>query len=436
MKLHVSCFLAVLTAIVLLIAKPAFSCLTTPSTLKFVQVIYHLGDRNPNQPFGPSDPNPESSWSGGWAALSQLGKLQLYRLGEQTRQRYQSFLGKALRYEEVYVHSSELPRTHTSSRCFLAGLFSAASSEEEKEKCDEIENLSTNSIRTMLAADDWIMRGPKTCPRTTAHLLNSYYYSSPSISSFIKENCEIIDYVTKAAGVHVNDDVINMKRAWMIGNNINIASISGKKVPDWVTPEIMDRLRQLRVIKFDTFTSASPEIVRIAGGTLLGHVLDNFIKSRRSEPPVENGLEVKDLKLMAFCGHEVNVVSFLAALNLFSLPFGPDYAAAVFMELHRLRDFYFVKIFHQDGIDARATELQIPGCEPPCPLDQLLRTLNSTAVWSNSELMSICDHDYFWEFPPKIVMLFVFMLSSCIQQREGNELVGVITDAFRRFPRL
>ena len=104
--------------------------------------------------------------------------------------------------------------------------------------------------------------------------------------------------MTKAAGVHVNDDVINMKRAWMIGNNINIASISGKKVPDWVTPEIMDRLRQLRVIKFDTFTSASPEIVRIAGGTLLGHVLDNFNKSRRSAPPVENGLEVKDLKLM------------------------------------------------------------------------------------------------------------------------------------------
>ena len=69
-------------------------------------------------------------------------------------------------------------------------------------------------------------------------------------------------------------------------------------MPDWVTPEIMDRLRQLRVIKFDTCTSASPEIVRIAGGTLLGHVLDNFNKSRRSAPPVENGLEVKDSKLM------------------------------------------------------------------------------------------------------------------------------------------
>ena len=64
------------------------------ATLKFVQILFRHGDRNPNRPWGPNDPNPESAWPQGWGQLTDLGKRQLYELGQQTKKRYQGFLSQ------------------------------------------------------------------------------------------------------------------------------------------------------------------------------------------------------------------------------------------------------------------------------------------------------------------------------------------------------
>lgn len=105
--------------------------------------------------------------------------------------------------------------------------------------------------------------------------------------------------MTRAAGVFVSDFVTNMKNMWMISADIQIAISKGMKLPDWATPELIDRIGRLRDKKLDTLANASPELVRIVGGTFLGHILDNFNQSRyASALSKETDTSVQKYKIM------------------------------------------------------------------------------------------------------------------------------------------
>merc|ERR1739838_1154169 len=106
-----------------------------------------------------------------------------------------------------------------------------------------------------------------------------------------------------------------------------------------------------------------------------------------------DGDAANQVKIMVFSGHDANVVGLLAALNMFDPPFWPAYSSALYLELHQISDFHFVKMFFQASVDDDIHELQFPGCMTPCPLVQLFRTYNSTAVWSKSEFDSLCVMD-------------------------------------------
>ena len=88
-----------------------------PSTLKFVQILFRHGDRNPNRPWGPQDPNPESAWPQGWGQLTNLGKAQLYQLGEQTRHRYAKFLSREYKYALVVIGHTSHGHTTGNKNC-------------------------------------------------------------------------------------------------------------------------------------------------------------------------------------------------------------------------------------------------------------------------------------------------------------------------------
>ena len=136
----------------------------TQSTLKFVQILFRHGDRNPNRPWGPRDPNPESVWPQGWGQLTNLGKSQLFELGVQTRLRYAGFLSEEYKNEEIYVRSTGRDRALMSAECFLAGLYPVDS---EKERWSASVNWQPIPIHSKTIVDDWIMRCTKACPRTT-----------------------------------------------------------------------------------------------------------------------------------------------------------------------------------------------------------------------------------------------------------------------------
>jgi len=367
------------------------------STLKFVQILFRHGDRNPNRPWGPQDPNPESVWPQGWGQLTNLGKAQLYQLGEQTRHRYAGFLSREYKNEELYVRSTGRDRALMSAQCFLAGLYPV----DPKDNWSQSVNWQPIPIHSKTILDDWIMRCTKACPESTDYYLDKYYQNSPSIAEYISTNRDFIETVTKSAKLYTaGNDVKNMKKMWKLGGNLHIARRYNKTLPAWATDDVIDTLIKLRVKKFESQAASSPELTKLSGGPLLGHLLDNMIQFTNGTLfPDDHGQKesgdrrMKDLKLMVFSGHDTNMVFVLSALNLFTPAFWPSYAATLFLELHQIQGADFVQIFYQDGVDANLKELPIPNCASPCPLNDLLEKTSSMAVWSLEEFESLCIKD-------------------------------------------
>lgn len=405
------------------------SSTASTQSLRFVQILFRHGDRNPNRPWGPQDPNPESVWPQGWGQLTNLGKAQLYQLGEQTKRRYAGFLSEDYKNEEIYVRSTGRDRALMSAQCFLAGLYPVNSND----RWSETVNWQPIPIHSKTIVDDWIMRCTKACPETTDYYLKNYYRTSQSIADYITANRDFIEYVTKCAGLFTpGDDVKNMKKMWKLGGNLHIARRYNKTLPTWATDDVIDTLTKLRFKKFESQASSSPELTKLSGGPILGHILNNLVEFANGTLfPDDHGQKesgdsrMKDLKLMVFSGHDTNMVFLLSALDLFTPAFWPSYAATLFLELHQIQGSDFIRIFYQDGVDADLTELQIPGCDSPCALPDLLRKSQSMAVWSREEFESLCIKDPSKPSLNRLADLvsaeLLFVLAICLS------LVGAVT---------
>ena len=78
-----------------------FLSIPRPSTLELVQFVFRHGDRTPTFAWGDSDPNPASQWPDGFAKLTDLGRSQMYRLGELTRKSYAGLFEDSIRFGAV-----------------------------------------------------------------------------------------------------------------------------------------------------------------------------------------------------------------------------------------------------------------------------------------------------------------------------------------------
>ena len=113
--------------------------------------------------------------------------------------------------------------------------------------------------------------------------MNAYYCCAPRVIRFIEENRDVIDFVTRATGLYVEgDDMGNLRNMWKVSRNLAIARLHGKQLPSWATNDFIDRLQELRIMSLKGVASASPQLVRIGGGTLLAHFLLNFWKARNA----------------------------------------------------------------------------------------------------------------------------------------------------------
>jgi len=284
-----------------------------------------------------------------------------------------------------------------SALSFLAGLY-------------PVNNLRTNwnqeiawqpaPVHSQTMIDDWIMISKKVCPKTCDSYLDEYYHTSPSIANYINENRALIESVTTSAGLYTEgDDVQNMKKMWHLGSNLQIMQIHNKTLPAWATDDIIDQLVSIKYKKFEAMASGTPKLTKLLGGAMLGRILRNFDDFRHGKLWPEDwrkikGAKMRDLKLLVFSGHDVNLVLLLSTLRLFNQPFRPYFASNLLLELHEKAGHYHVEVVFQDGIQKQRQKLRIPGCGEQCPLDQLIKMSKSVVIGSRQELEAICPNDY------------------------------------------
>ncbi|KAJ6641619.1 Testicular acid phosphatase like, partial [Pseudolycoriella hygida] len=91
--------------------------------LIFAHVIFRHGERNINKSF-PKDPyKNESFWPGGFGALTNAGKKEVYELGKYLRRRYANLIGQHYSSDEFYIQSTDYDRTLMSAQVLAAGIF-------------------------------------------------------------------------------------------------------------------------------------------------------------------------------------------------------------------------------------------------------------------------------------------------------------------------
>lgn len=386
------------------------------STLQFVQVLFRHGDRNPNRPWGPDDPNPEFVWPQGWGQLTPLGKRQMWQLGKLLKSRYSGFMSDSYFNQEIYVRSTGRDRALMSAQCFLAGFYPPS----KEEQFEASLTWQPVPIHAKGIDQDWIMRSTKVCPKTVDQYLNVFYEDSHDFRDYFEANKEFIERITKAANLFTEgNDVKNVKKMWKLGGNLHIVRLYNKTLLPWATDEIIDELIRLRSKKFEVQARATSDITRLSGGPLLGHLLNNFLdwetgKLRPEDHGQKESVESSPAqpRMLVFSGHDSNIAFLLAALHLFYPAFWPAYAATIFAELHRKGDGPpFVRLFFKNGIDAPLKELQLPGCATDCTLKDLVNKYHSAAVWNKNQFDTLCLYDLPETHMTQTVTVFTYILT-------------------------
>uniref|UniRef100_A0AAQ5YTG5 Lysosomal acid phosphatase n=1 Tax=Amphiprion ocellaris TaxID=80972 RepID=A0AAQ5YTG5_AMPOC len=298
--------------------------------IKFLMSLFSLqlfrhGDRSPVKAY-PTDPYQENDWPQGFGQLSQEGMRQHLNLGQFLRDRYKGFLSESYDRHEILVRSTDYDRTLMSAEANLAGLYPPSG-----------QQVFTPSLK-------WQPIPVHTVPES--------------------EERDIIDLVRNKTGLNKTD----VESVWSVYDTLFCESRHNMSAPDWVTPDVMNKLRELKDFGFQAMFGVynQQEKSRLQGGMLLGEIVKNLSKMAVPDP-------TQRLKLMMLSAHDTTVAALQASLNVFS-GVQPPYASCHMFELYREENgSASVSMFYRNDSAVEPYPLQLPGCSLDCPLDDFVR---------------------------------------------------------------
>lgn len=367
------CLLPLLMAVVVLGPLPALSLHTHLEGLRLVHLVYRHGDRTPINPY-PNDPYKDRKyWTVGFGQLTGQGKLRQYELGQWLKERYSGFLSEEYDEEEIYVRSTDVDRTLMSAQSNLAGLYPPATNQRWKKDLD----WQPIPVHTVKESEDYLLSSHANCPRFT-HLQNELLVSK-EFRDIYEANQDLFDQVSKYTGENITD-IVNLDYVY---DTLAIESEHNFSLPDWTKGYFPGgKFQELRDLSFyvDTWTH---ELKRLKGGPFVkemlkhhGQVLGGTMK------PVKR-------KLLMYSGHDTTVAPILHALDLFSPPVAPAFAACIIFELME-RDGPVLRISYKNDTNTEPYTLVLPGCTELCPLD---RFKELTASIIPGDIMAECGFD-------------------------------------------
>ncbi|XP_075227111.1 prostatic acid phosphatase-like [Lycorma delicatula] len=320
-------------------------------SLQLVTVLHRHGHRTPDHTYT-NDPykDVEKYWPIGLGQLTNKGKLQLYNLGKLFRKEYKSFLPK-YSFKAVRVNSSDYDRTHMSTQCLLAGWFRP---EGDQIWNDEIawQPIAVHSVPTN---KDQTLAPLAPCPR---FWMEREKVLMELASKETAEDKELYEYLTEKSGDKIStiDDVASLY------TNLQMEEFNHYPLPEWtkgVYPEKMQEKTETCGISF----TWNKILKKFYGGSLVKEMFHQFHEKSKGGNA--------DRKLFVYSAHDTTIISFLRALDFEKFKI-PDFGASVILELHKLYNQYYLKIFYSHAAELVPYELQFPNCTIPCPLERAL----------------------------------------------------------------
>lgn len=130
--------------------------------------------------------------------IPQEGKMQLFKLGQFFRRRYNALLGPKYSSDKVYIRSTDYDRALMSAQANLAALFMP----NEDEKFDEELPWQPIPVHTLPIVHDNALVGAKNCPKYDL-AFKTYLNESKEVQRIFTEYADLFPYWSRMCGKNI-----------------------------------------------------------------------------------------------------------------------------------------------------------------------------------------------------------------------------------------
>ncbi|KAG7210240.1 hypothetical protein KM043_011788 [Ampulex compressa] len=325
---------------------------TSSAELKFLQVIFRHGNRNPlkGDEIYPNDPYVNYTYPPeGYGALTNTGKMTEYKFGQYLHKRYGAWLGPIYSDKIVKFYASHKDRTVMSAELAAAALFPPA----KEQMWNPALHWQPIPVWTVSADEDkrlfdvpqcpnfWKMR--KELEEKNPHLIAQRWRYQP-----------LYDYLSLHTGSNITQELTFVLRQFLFAQ-LDI----GLTLEEWTHAVFPNGALDAAATYDMIIQSYTRQMKQLMGGIWLRkwlHHVDKYLSLASKDEP----------KAVFYAAHELNIAGILNALNCFDNKI-PWYAASLMFELHEEDGDLYVKIVHKDKDVVRT--LEVPGCySTMCPL--------------------------------------------------------------------
>lgn len=315
--------------------------------LLLVHVLFRHGNRAIEDNIYTGNPYGDESFYQpfGYGQLTNEGKRTEYKIGQELRSRYDSFLGDEYNINLIDARVDGANRTKMSLLMVTASLFPPSG--------DLLWNNSINwqPVPYNTYDVDKELAGHKVC--TNYKKDYKKLIKTDEIQAKLVQYQDMFEYVSN----HTLLDISKPKKASDLYGELLTQQLYGYPLEDW-TNKYIAQLKQITLDNYG-FMTYKKKLKRVISGFLIRKIIADT-ESKISDLP--------QTKMYLYSGHEKNVASLLSTLG-FSLPDTIPFGGYVLIEVHRIDGIYGIKLYYQNYAEEDPTLMTIPGCSEFCPLD-------------------------------------------------------------------
>ncbi|KAG8194756.1 hypothetical protein JTE90_026399 [Oedothorax gibbosus] len=321
--------------------------------LKLIQVLFRHGHRTPFSMY-PNDPIPESYWIEGLGALTKLGRVQHYAVGQYLRRRYETFLSYLP--QEVHCLSSGTDRCLYGAYSVLSGMYPPP----RDRTIDKDLYWQPIPVEYRPESTNKYLQSIDNCP--TSDIEKIYTLRKSEAVAFVAKYKSFYEYWSNCSGQNITDygKAGGLYKTLLLQKTLNLT------IPDWAEQTWEELSAQGDMSYYFHFRSKLTH--RLRAGPLLGLMLNKMRIKMKNPDSIK--------KAYLYSGHGSNIAAVLQSLDLFNKKI-PPYTSFITFELYAdAEQQHTVRILYSNGTNPEIEIpephlLVLPGCTEYCPFEYL-----------------------------------------------------------------